>query len=116
LGSTVLFGVAALLAAAAAQQPLLVYIAIGCWGLAFGGSATLFQTALANAAGDAMDVAQSMLVTAWNTAIAGGGVIGGLLLNGFGAAALAPAMVGLLVVTLGVAWSARRAGFPQPLL
>lgn len=112
LGSTVLFGLAALLAATAAQQPALVYLAIGCWGLAFGGSATLFQTALANAAGDAMDVAQSMLVTAWNLAIAGGGVMGGLLLDGFGAAALAPAMLGLLVVTLGVAWSARQAGFP----
>ncbi|WP_455924878.1 MFS transporter [Pseudomonas putida] len=112
LGSTVLFGMAALLAATAVQQPALVYLAIGGWGLAFGGSATLFQTALANAAGDAMDVAQSMLVTAWNLAIAGGGVIGGVLLDGYGATALAPAMLGLLVVTLGVAWSARHAGFP----
>ncbi|EIK96219.1 major facilitator family transporter [Pseudomonas sp. M47T1] len=113
LASTLLFGLAMLVAATAIHQPLLVYVAIACWGLAFGGAATLFQTALAHAAGDAMDVAQAMLVTAWNTAIAGGGVVGGLLLQQFGPEALAPAMVGLLVVTLGVAWSARHAGFPE---
>jgi len=37
---------------------------------------------MANAARQAADVAKSMLVTAWNLAIAGGGLIGGVLLGG----------------------------------
>lgn len=42
---------------------------------------TLFQTALARRAGAAADLAQSMLVTGWNLAIAAGGVAGGLVLQ-----------------------------------
>ncbi len=47
LASTLLFGLAAAVLGAAGQVPLLVYAAVGVWGLAFGGAATLFQTALA---------------------------------------------------------------------
>ena len=55
------------------NSPFLVYIAVTVWGLTFGGAATLLQTASA-------DVAQAMLATAWNSAIAGGGIVGGVLL------------------------------------
>ncbi|RTL36806.1 MAG: MFS transporter, partial [Rhodocyclaceae bacterium] len=89
-----------------------VYAAVGAWGLAFGGAATLFQTALAKTAGAAADVAQSMLVTAWNTAIAGGGIVGGVLLDRLGVGAFSPALLTLLLATLLVAWSARQHGFP----
>lgn len=112
LASTALFGAAALALGLANEVPLVVYTAVAVWGVAFGGAATLFQTALAKAAGDAADVAQSMLVTAWNTAIAGGGIIGGALLGQWGVGAFAPALLVLLVTTLVVVWAARRHGFP----
>ncbi|KAB2894481.1 MAG: MFS transporter [Burkholderiaceae bacterium] len=114
LASTVLFGISALALGMAGGDPAVVYAAVGAWGLAFGGAATLFQTALAKTAGDAADVAQSMLVTAWNTAIAGGGIVGGVLLDRLGVGAFFPALLVLLLATLLVAWSARHHGFPAP--
>lgn len=111
LASTAVFGLAAAALGMAGDVPAVVYIAVAAWGIAFGGAATLFQTALANAAGDAADVAQSMLVTAWNSAIAGGGLVGGVLLQRYGAGAFAPALVVLLVATFVVVWRARQHGF-----
>lgn len=111
LASTFLFGLAALVLGVAGDVPIAVYVAVGAWGLSFGGAATLFQTALAKTAGEAADVAQSMLVTAWNLAIAGGGIVGGILLDRFGAVSFPPALLVLLVVTLLVVWSARLHGF-----
>lgn len=112
LASTILFGAAALTLGMAGGDPVAVYAAVGAWGLAFGGAATLFQTALARSAGDAADIAQSMLVTAWNAAIASGGIVGGVLLDRFGVGAFSPALLVLLLATLLVAWSARDRGFP----
>lgn len=112
LASTLVFCLAALALGVADTAPGVVYAAVAGWGLAFGGSATLFQTALAKTAGDAADVAQSMLVTAWNTAIAGGGLVGGVLLERLGVGAFAPALLVLLAATLVVVWAARRHGFP----
>ncbi|WP_182655712.1 MFS transporter [Stenotrophomonas lacuserhaii] len=114
LGSIGVFAMAALALGVAHDVPGVVYVAVAAWGVAFGGSATLFQTALANVAGSAADVAQSMLVTAWNLAIAGGALVGGVLLERLGAGAFAPALVALLVVALGVVCAARRHGFPAP--
>jgi predicted MFS family arabinose efflux permease len=111
LASTAVFGLAAAALGMAGDVPAVIYIAVAAWGIAFGGAATLFQTALANAAGDAADVAQSMLVTAWNSAIAGGGLVGGVLLQRYGAGAFAPALVVLLVATFVVVWRARQHGF-----
>lgn len=112
LASTALFGFAALVLGVMGNHPAAVHAAIAAWGLAFGGAATLFQTAIAQTAGDAADVAQSMLVTAWNLAIAGGGIIGGLLLEHSGVVAFAPALLVLLLATLVVVWFARQHGFP----
>ncbi|MDT3718786.1 MFS transporter [Pseudomonas oryzihabitans] len=114
LVSTLLFGLAVLTLNLAGTTPALVYAALAVWGLAFGGAATLFQTALAKAAGQAADIAQSMLVTTWNLAIAGGGLLGGVLLERLGVSAFAPVLLGLLGVTLVVVGRARRHGFPQP--
>ena len=108
LASICLFGLAASLLGAFGEAPAAVYAAVVIWGLAFGGAATLFQTALAKAAGEAADMAQSMLVTAWNMAIAGGGLLGGVLLDRCGAGAFPPALLALLLVALVVAWTARR--------
>ncbi|CAO3381521.1 MFS transporter [Azospirillum argentinense] len=114
LASTGLFGLSALVLGVAGDAPAVVLAAVAAWGLAFGGAATLFQTALARTAGDAADVAQSMLVTAWNTAIAGGGIVGGVLLERLGVGAFAPALLVLLATALLVVWGARRHGFPPP--
>lgn len=111
LASTVLFIAVAVVLGAWGHGPALVYGAVGAWGLAYGGAATLFQTASAKTAGEAADVAQSMIVTVWNIAIAGGGVIGGVLLETLGAASFPWALVALLVPTLCVAWRARAHGF-----
>lgn len=113
LASTLLFGLAAAVLGAAGQAPLVVYAAVGVWGLAFGGAATLFQTALAKTAKDAVNVAQSMLVTAWNVAIAGGGLIGGVLLDRFGTGAFSAALLVLLGAALAMTWMARERAFPH---
>lgn len=113
LAGTAGFGLAALLLGAATGSPAVVFIAVGVWGVAFGGAATLFQTASAQAAGDAADVAQSMVVTAWNIAIAGGGLIGGMLLQSRGAGVLPWSLVVLLVPALWLAWRACAHGFPR---
>lgn len=112
LASTALFGLSALALGMRGDTPAVVYISVAVWGLAFGGAATLFQTAIANAAADAADVAQSMLVTVWNMAIAGGGIVGGVLLDRLGVAAFSPALLALLTATLIFVWMARLRGFP----
>lgn len=111
LGSTTLFLVSAILLGSSTAVPLLYIGTIG-WGLAFGGAATLFQTASAKAAGGAADVAQSMIVTAWNIAIAGGGILGGFLLDHTGPRSLPWGLCALLLPCLVVAFAARRHGFP----
>lgn len=110
LACTLAFGAAAGALAIAGQQPLVIYLAVAVWGLAFGGASSLFQTALVRRAGDSADIAQAMLVTVWNTAIAGGGILGGILLERLGVAAFAPVLVMLLLATLVVV-AARRQGF-----
>jgi len=112
LASTALFGLAALTLGVASDTPAVIYAAIAAWGLAFGGAPTLLQTALAKTAGSAADVAQSMLVTAWNLAIAGGGIIGGILLEHLGVSAFSPALLVLLAATLLAILAAKRHGFP----
>jgi len=113
LSSIMLFGLTAFIFGLMSNIPVVLYCAIALWGLAYGGAPTLLQTALANAAEDAADVAQSMLVTAWNIAIAGGGIIGGILLDGFGVIAFSPAVLLLLLITLLVVWTAKGHGFPR---
>lgn len=108
--ATALFALSAL--ALTSGNPLVIYLATGVWGLAFGGAPALFQTALANSAGDAADIAQSMLVTAWNIAIAGGGLAGAAILNGFGPTFFSPVLLVLLILAWLIILSARQHGFP----
>ncbi|RSN53488.1 MFS transporter [Amycolatopsis sp. WAC 04182] len=58
----------------------LVLAAAGLWGLGFGGAPTAFQAVTALLAGPTADAAQSLTIAAWNGAVAGGALIGGLLL------------------------------------
>jgi predicted MFS family arabinose efflux permease len=94
--SIVMFGAAALVAGLRGHSAGVLVVCIAFWGLAFGGTATLFQTASARAAGGAPDLAQSMLVTVWNAGMAGSGLIGAALLSSLGAAALPWAVLALL--------------------
>ncbi|WP_186323427.1 MFS transporter [Paenibacillus xylanexedens] len=95
------------------NQPAIIILGVTAWGLTFGGAATLLQTAIAQAGGKSADIAQSMLVTAWNVAIGGGGMIGGFLLQLFGASFLPGSLIILLLPSLLAAWLAKKHGFPS---
>lgn len=112
LMSIIFFALCALLLEFMGHYAVPVYIAIAIWGIAYGGTPTLFQTALAKASKEMADVAQSMLVTIWNIAIAGGGVIGGLLLEHFGVSTFPLILLILLLITFIVVWRAKQYGFP----
>ncbi|MCL4065386.1 MFS transporter [Pseudomonas sp. GX19020] len=96
------FAVASLGLGIWSDAPLMIVVFIVIWGLSFGGSATLFQTASARVAGENADLAQSMIVTVWNIAVAGGGMIGGLLLDRWGVDLLPWALIPILLAGLGV--------------
>ncbi|MCE3604990.1 MFS transporter [Massilia sp. P8910] len=112
LSSLAIFALVSLLFIYASSAPAAIYLGVAVWGLTFGGAATLLQTALADSAGNGADVALSMNVVAWNSAIAGAGVLGGVLLNNWGAGSFPWAVLGLTVAGFVVAWSARVHGFP----
>jgi predicted MFS family arabinose efflux permease len=111
LASLVTFALVALSFIAWSDHPLAIYIGTAVWGVTFGGAATLLQTALADSAGAGADVALSMNVVAWNGAIAGAGVLGGVMLQTWGAHAFPWALLCLLGIALGIVWSARAHGF-----
>lgn len=96
--SCALFGLIAVALAFWINIPSVIYVAIALWGLAFGGLPALLQTALAKSAGASADAAQSMLVTVWNLGIAGGGLVGGVLLEGWEVAAFPWAVVLLMLL------------------
>ncbi|MFZ5935376.1 MFS transporter [Pseudomonas sp. HS6-2] len=91
--------------------PWAIYLSVALWGLTYGGAPTLLQTACADAAGEGGDVAQSMLVTVWNSAIALGGIVGGVLLAGVGVEAFGSVVLALIAVAVLAVLAARRSGF-----
>lgn len=91
--SCAMFGLIALALAFWINLPAVIYVAVALWSLAFGGLPALLQTAMAQSAGESAEAAQSMLVTVWNLGIAGGGVAGGVLLQGWGVGAFAWAVM-----------------------
>ncbi|MEV4167090.1 MFS transporter [Nonomuraea dietziae] len=112
IASTVLVAAAAAVLAVLAGSPALVYVAVTLWGLGWGGAPTLLQTAVGDAGGEAADAAQAMLVTLWNAAMAGGGVVGGVLLGLLGATSFPWSVLALLAPVLVVVLAARTHGFP----
>ncbi len=110
--SALLVAVAALMLATIAKDPALVYLAAALWGLGWGGVPTLLQTAAGDAGGESADAAQAMLVTLWNVAMAGGGVIGGVLLDLSGSGSFPWSVLLLMLPVLAVIVFARRHGFP----
>ncbi|OEZ46545.1 MULTISPECIES: MFS transporter [Janthinobacterium] len=111
LGCIAAFALVMVALGLAMDSPIVIYVSMAIWGITFGGAGTLLQTASADAAGDGMDVAQAMVATIWNVAIAGGGLAGGMLLDGYGAASFPWAMLALLMVALTIAWRAHRHSF-----
>jgi len=112
--SCALFGLVALAMAFWMNLPAVIYIAVALWGLAFGGLPALLQTALAKSAGESADAAQSMLVTVWNLGIAGGALVGGVLLQGWGIAAFAWTVVVLMLLALAGALQAAPQQLARP--
>ncbi|MRG65954.1 MFS transporter [Rhizobium pusense] len=113
LVSIMLFAGAALTFGLGGNVPEFFWLATGVWGLAFGGAATLFQTAAAKTSGKASEVAQAMIVTAWNLAIAGGGIIGGLLLEHSGINWLSWSVLALLSLAFVIAYLEKERAFPS---
>ncbi|MGX9696527.1 MFS transporter [Janthinobacterium lividum] len=111
LGCIAAFALVMVALGLAMDSPIVIYVSMAIWGITFGGAGTLLQTASADAAGDGMDVAQAMVATIWNVAIAGGGLAGGMLLDGYGAESFPWAMLALLMVALTIAWRAHRHSF-----
>lgn len=90
-----------------------VYAAVVLWGLTFGGAATLLQTAQANASGEeGVDIVMPINTTVWNLAIAGGGIVGGALLELIGVQSFPAVLLILLLIAWIIALSAKRHGFP----
>lgn len=111
LFSLLLFALISLTLVFFSQSPVMVVLCVALWGLTFGGAATLLQTAIADATGEHADMAQSMVVVAWNLAIAGGGLTGGILLETVGVKTFPQTMLILLAAGLIIAWRAKKHGF-----
>lgn len=94
-------------------SPTVVYLGIAVWGLTFGGAATLLQTALADTAGEYADIALSLNVVTWNSAIALGGILGGLLIKYYDVGNIPWVLALLLTVAFIIALQARHHGFPM---
>ena len=113
LASLATFAAISLLFGFFSQSVAVVYAGIFVWGLSFGGAATLLQTALADAAGEGADVALSMNVVVWNSAIAAGALTGGVLLDQVGVGVFPWVLLALLLAGLWIVFSARTHGFPK---
>ncbi|MEW2282956.1 MFS transporter [Streptomyces sp. NPDC047841] len=113
IAGTVLVAVAAAWLGVLGDGGAPVYVAAALWGLGWGGMPTLLQTAVGDAGGDRADAAQAMLVTLWNVAMAGGGVLGGVLLDAAGSGAFPWTVLLLLLPVLAVVLAARAHGFPS---
>ncbi len=109
--SLFIFAIATALLGVYSSSSFVVLTGVVLWGITFGGAPTLLQTALANTAGHEADVAQSMLVTVFNLAIAFGGMIGGGLLESFGAASFPWFMLAFALIALCTVYQARKHGF-----
>ena len=100
-------------------QPLIAIPAIILWGAAFGGIPSMVQTRMLHTASARMrDVASAYQTTAFNAAIGGGALLGGLILDRWSIFAIpfvdvAITVVALVFLFIGDAWLHRRAHRPH---
>ncbi|EIK94804.1 major facilitator family transporter [Pseudomonas sp. M47T1] len=113
LASLAMFAAVSLVFGLFSGSAEVMFAGVFIWGLTFGGAATLLQTALADAAGEGVDVALSMNVVVWNSAIAVGGLLGGVILGRWGVSTFPGVVLVLLLISLAIAFRARVHGFPQ---
>ncbi|KAB7898896.1 MFS transporter [Rouxiella sp. S1S-2] len=107
------FALTALAFVIASASPVVIFCGVAVWGVTFGGAATLLQTALADAAGDGADIALSLNVVIWNSAIALGGLVGGLILSQSGAQYFSWVVLMLALLGYLIASRASKNGFPK---
>ncbi|MFH8801937.1 MFS transporter [Streptomyces sp. NPDC017936] len=113
LGALALCAVVMLALGRYAEVPAVLLVSVALWGVAFGGTPTLLQTALVDASGPAAaDVATSLQTTVYNAGIAGGSLTGGVVLDASGAGALPWAALPLVVLALTAVAVGRRHAFP----
>ncbi len=105
------FGLVALALGVAGSSPVVAVLGVIVWGLSFGGAATQILTAIADASGDGVDLANALVTTVWNTAIAAGGIFGGMLLDRWGATSFAWTVLMLAAIAFAIAWTSRRHAF-----
>ncbi|EXB45153.1 sugar (and other) transporter family protein [Acinetobacter baumannii 146457] len=111
LMSLVIFAFSALCFGIFMHSIWIVCAAVIAWGISFGGAPILLQTALADIAKEQTDAAQSMLVTIFNIAVAGGGIVGGLFFNRWGIQSFAWSALILSVIALILVYRAKDYGF-----
>ena len=86
---------------------------VALWGVAFGGTPTLIQTALVDASGpEVADVATSLQATVYNAGIAAGSLTGGLALDALGPGALPWTSLPLVAAALTTVALGSRYAFP----
>lgn len=86
--------------------------AVAVWGMALGAAPTMLQAASARAAGSAMEIAQSMLVTMLNAGMAAGPFLGGALYAAQGTGPLPWTSLGLFAAVLALSAAMGRTAFP----
>ncbi|AYG03936.1 MFS transporter [Gryllotalpicola protaetiae] len=111
VAAMVLFTVTAIGLAVGFESLAVVYISSALWGLAFGGSTSLFITAATRSADKDGDTAMALVVTVFNLGIAVGGIVGGLALAGAGSEGLAITGVILMIPTVIATLFARKYAF-----
>ncbi|MBA4751011.1 MAG: MFS transporter [Sphingopyxis sp.] len=109
--SLVIFAAAAIVLAIPHHSAALVLAGVTAWGLTFGGAPTLLQTALADTAGEHADVAQSILVTIFNLAVAAGGLMGALVIENGAPNWLPLVILPLILISLILTWRSKAHGF-----
>ncbi|MFC9945960.1 MFS transporter [Streptomyces pratensis] len=109
VASSVLFIIASIMLVILAGNLWVVYAAMILWGLGWGGVTTLLQTAVTDAGGDR---GQALLVTTWNSFMAGGGAVGGILLDVHGPKSFPWSVLALMLPVLLVVVLGRRHAFP----
>ncbi|MFH8759538.1 MFS transporter [Streptomyces atroolivaceus] len=109
VASSALFIIASIMLVILAGNLWVVYAAMILWGLGWGGVTTLLQTAVTDAGGDR---GQALLVTTWNSFMAGGGAVGGILLDMHGPKSFPWSVLALMLPVLLVVVLGRRHAFP----
>ncbi len=92
-----------LLVAVGGRGLILAVVVLSLWSVAFGGLPSLFHTrALHASSGRIRDLAGAAITTAFNAAIGGGALIGGIVFDNLGVAAVP--YVAALIVAVGLVW------------